>query len=747
MSFAENLLKSLNEAQKEGVLNTEGPCMVVAGAGSGKTRTLTNRVAYLVGEKKIDPFAILVLTFTNKAAKEMKERIVQQVGEVAQSMWIGTFHSVFARVLRSEAEKIGHTARFSIYDTEDSKKLIADIVHNANLSKENYKAGKVLYRISDAKNKFIPWQEYTAHRSRALYDRRNGIPRLHEVYEQYAKRCFEANAMDFDDLLFNTQKLFKESPETLHRYQHRFRYILIDEFQDTNLCQYMIVKTLAAAQRNLCVVGDDAQSIYSFRGAEVGNMLSFQKDYPDARLIRLERNYRSTENIVHASNELIAKNHLRIEKKIWTENPSGTRIKVTRAENNQEESKWIADQIFEQKAHYHYRNSDFAILYRNNSLSRSVEEALRRARIPYRIYSGLSFYQRKEVKDVLAYLRLLVNPDDEQALLRIINYPRRGIGDATIEQLMARARAENISLWAVLQEVRKHPIRRTEQAIGEFVVLIKRLMKGAKEKNAEEITLDVVRESGIMKLLSEESWDFQEKEQWKRGETPALEHVETLLQNMADFVKDEEEEDPSLSTFLQKVSLLTTEDEKKEEETVSLMTMHGCKGLEFKVVFIVSAVEGILPDHRSETSHELEEERRVFYVALTRAMEKVFISYPRIITRYRRSETCAASRFLEEVEGPWADFGKRKEAAPPADVSLRMNTARRLRPLSSLKESPAEDAANGLTVGTKVWHAKFGMGVVQRLERYQSTPKAIVSFEKVGEKTMLLAFAKLKILP
>ena len=475
--------------------------MIVAGAGSGKTKTLVSRVAYLIGAKAVDPFSVLVLTFTNKAAQEMKARIVHMVGEAAKNMWMGTFHSVFSRILRTEAEQIGHTPQFSIYDTEDSKKLIADIVQAYNLPKEDYKAAKVLYRISDAKSQFISWQEYPTHKKRLLYDRKNKIPELPKIYERYAERCYKANAMDFDDLLLNTQKLFKNHPEVLHKYQERFAYVLIDEFQDTNPCQYMIVKTLAAKQRNLCVVGDDSQSIYSFRGADVGNMLSFQKDYKDLHLFRLEKNYRSTQHIVEVSNRLIANNHLRIDKKMWTENEEGEPLQVIRALSNEEEAKLVANHIFEQKVHYRYRHADFAVLYRNNSHSPSIEFALRKNNLPYKVYGGVSFYQRKEVKDVLAYLRLLVNPHDEQALVRVINYPKRGIGDVTLDRLRVRADEEDVSLWEVMQAVRKSPSRATERTIGQFVALIEELMVLAGQKDVDELALEVVRRSGMMALL------------------------------------------------------------------------------------------------------------------------------------------------------------------------------------------------------------------------------------------------------
>ncbi|MFN5168486.1 MAG: ATP-dependent helicase, partial [Cyclobacteriaceae bacterium] len=637
-------LENLNPPQREGVINTEGPCMLIAGAGSGKTRVLTYRIAHLMYSQQVDPFNIMALTFTNKAAKEMRDRIERVVGADARNLWMGTFHSVFARILRAEAHHLGYPNSFTIYDTDDSKSLIKSIVKEMGLDETQYKANVVYNRISSAKNRLIGWQEYLANPMVTGDDAANMRPEIGNIYKNYALRCFKSGAMDFDDLLFNTDKLFKEHLDILNKYQHRIHYVLVDEFQDTNLCQYYIIRKLAAVRQNVCVVGDDAQSIYAFRGADISNILNFEKDYPDLRIIKLEQNYRSTKTIVEAANSVIAKNKAQLPKTVWTANEQGNPIELIKAVSDNEEGKLVASSIFEEKMQQQARFSDFVILYRTNSQSRAIEEALRRVNIKYKVVGGLSFYQRKEIKDLLAYLRFALNQQDEASFRRIINLPKRGIGDSTVDKIIVAANDHAISIWEVLQNITRFIGGRAAGPIDDFVALIKRFALEIQTKDAYEAAADIAKSSGLLRELYED----KTVEGLSR-----YENVQELLNAIKEFVDNPEREDKSLASFLQEVSLLTGQDEDKDNDPdkVTLMTIHMAKGLEFKHVYIVGLEEDLFPSQLMLSSRaELEEERRLFYVAITRAKKKVFLSYA--LTRYRfgRLKNCEPSRFLDDID-------------------------------------------------------------------------------------------------
>src|SRR6478735_6151966 len=636
-------LASLNEPQLEAVINTEGPCMLIAGAGSGKTRVLTYRIAQLMG-KGVDPFNIMSLTFTNKAAKEMRERIEKVMGHDARNLWMGTFHSVFARILRAEAQHLGYPSDFTIYDTDDSKSLIRTIVKEMGLDDATYKVNTVYNRISAAKNTLIGWAEYLANPQLTGDDAANLRPEIGKIYRAYAMRCFKSGAMDFDDLLFNTDKLFKEHLEVLNKWQQRIKYLLVDEFQDTNLCQYFIIRKLAAVRQNVCVVGDDAQSIYAFRGADISNILNFEKDYPDLRIIKLEQNYRSTKTIVEAANSVIAKNKAQLPKNVWTENEDGNLIELIKAVSDNEEGRLVASSIFEEKMQNQLKFSDFVILYRTNSQSRAIEEALRRMNIRYKIIGGLSFYQRKEIKDVLAYLRFSLNQQDEASFRRIINLPKRGIGDTTIDKIVVAANDHAIPIWEVLQHATTFLGGAAAGRIDDFVTKIKRFGVDIQSKDAYEAAAEIAKSSGLLKELYED----KTVEGLSR-----YENVQELLNAIKEYVDDPEKEDKGLGAFLQEVSLVGGQDENKDNdpETVTLMTIHMAKGLEFKYVYIVGMEEDLFPSQMMLSSRaELEEERRLFYVAITRAQKKLFLSYA--LTRYRfgRLKNCEPSRFLDDVD-------------------------------------------------------------------------------------------------
>ena len=746
-----NYLDSLNEPQREGVMNTDGACMIIAGAGSGKTRVLTLRIAHLIQSQHVDPFNIMALTFTNKAAKEMRERLENMVGSDAKNLWMGTFHSVFARILRAEAHHLGYPSNFTIYDTDDSKSLLRSIIKGLNLDETQYKVNVVYNRISSAKNKLVSWQEYISNPILTADDTANMRPEIGNIFKAYALRCFKSGAMDFDDLLFNTDKLFKEHLEVLNKYQHRFQYMLVDEFQDTNLCQYFIIRKLASVRENVCVVGDDAQSIYAFRGADISNILNFEKDYPDLRIIKLEQNYRSTQTIVEAANSVIAKNKAQLPKNVWTANEEGNLIELIKAVSDNEEGKLIASSIFEEKMQQQYKFSDFAILYRTNSQSRAIEEALRRMNINYKVVGGLSFYQRKEIKDVLAYLRYSLNQQDEASFRRIINYPKRGIGDSSIDKIVVAANDHAISIWEVLQNASSFLGSRAAGPIEDFVTKIKRFGIEIQNKDAYDAASDIAKSSGLMKELYED----KTVEGLSR-----YENVQELLNAIKEYVEDPEKEDKSLGAFLQEVSLITGQDENKDNDPdkVTLMTIHMAKGLEFKNVYIVGMEEDLFPSQMMLSSRsELEEERRLFYVAITRAKKKLFLSYA--LTRYRfgRLKNCEPSRFLDDISSRFIKVSKKLasvESTPNPNfaksfVSGMKKTVASQPVAKSTAYKPTADFApsdtSALKVGMKVEHPKFGFGSVLKIEQLGSERKAMINFADFGEKTLLLSFAKLKI--
>lgn len=747
-----DFLESLNEPQRDGVLNTEGPCMLIAGAGSGKTRVLTYRIAHLIRDKGVDPFNIMALTFTNKAAREMRERIEQIVGHDARNIWMGTFHSVFARILRAEAHHLGYPSNFTIYDTDDSKTLIKNIVKELGLDDTAYKASTVFNRISSAKNRLIGWQEYLANTELMGDDAANMRPEIGRIFRIYSQRCFKAGAMDFDDLLFNTDKLFKEHLEVLNKYQHRIHYLLVDEFQDTNLCQYYIIRKIAAVRENICVVGDDAQSIYAFRGADITNILNFERDYADLRIIKLEQNYRSTQNIVNAANSVISKNRAQLPKNVWTQNEEGSLIELIKAVSDNEEGRLVASSIFAEKMQHQLKFSDFAILYRTNSQSRAVEEALRRMNIRYKVVGGLSFYQRKEIKDLLAYLRYSINQQDEASFRRIINLPKRGIGNSTIDRIIVAANDHDIPIWEVLQNAPSFLGGRSSGPISDFVAMIKRFGLEVQRKDAYGAAFEIAKGSGLLRELYED----KTVEGLSR-----YENVQELLNAIKEFVDDPERQDKTLGSFLQEVSLITGQDEDKDKdpEKVTLMTIHMAKGLEFRYVYIVGLEEDLFPSQMMLSSRaELEEERRLFYVAITRAQKKLFLSYALTRYRYGRLKNCEPSRFLDDVDGRYVKVTARQGAyeSNGGNGDYARSLVRGIRKTISTAPSTAKPAyvpsadfspsdTSGLQQGMKVEHPKFGYGVVVQMDTTGADRKARIQFDNFGEKTLLLSFAKLRI--
>jgi len=782
----ENYLEQLNGVQREAVVHTKGPVMIVAGAGSGKTRVLTYRIAHLL-KTGVDAFNILSLTFTNKAAREMKERIEKIVGSSeARNLWMGTFHSVFAKILRIEAERLGYPSNFTIYDTDDTKSLIKTILKEQGLDDKIYKPGVVYNRISSAKNSLISWQAYKQNAEIMEEDRMAAKPKLGLVYELYQKRCFNSGAMDFDDLLFNTNVLLRDFPEVLNKYQHKFKYILVDEYQDTNFSQYVIVKKLAAASENICVVGDDAQSIYAFRGANIQNILNFKKDYPDLQVFKLEQNYRSTQVIVNASNSVIRNNKDQLQKDVWTSNDVGDKIKVIKTYSDNEEGNSVAHSIFETKMNEQAHNHDFAILYRTNAQSRAMEEALRKMGIPYRIYGGLSFYKRKEIKDLLAYYRLTINHNDEEALKRIINYPARGIGNSTLEKLVVAAAENNTSIWNVIESpngLQLNLSAATYTKLQDFVMMIRSFEVQLTTQNAFTLGNQIAISSGILRELYTD----------KSPEGVARhENIQELLNGMKEFSDRElaaelltdQKPDVSLTAFMQDIALLTDSDESDKDDTnkVSLMTIHSAKGLEFPYVHIVGLEENLFPSQLSLSSRDdLEEERRLFYVALTRAEKKVTLSYSTSRYKWGNLISCEPSRFIEEVDSKYLDYNEpasqqvstnfddersnynggfvknkfvprqkeivAKPAAaplvPPRKNLVRMNTS--LAKNNSVTEIIGDDTKN-LQPEMMVEHGRFGKGVVKKMEGVFPNQKATIHFESAGEKLLILKFAKLKII-
>ena len=753
-------LAGLNEPQRKAVEHIDGPLMIIAGAGSGKTRVLTYRTAHLI-ETGVDPFAILLLTFTNKAAGEMRHRIETVIGNAAKNIWMGTFHSIFAKILRFEGERLGYTSNFSIYDTDDSKSLIRALIKEKNLDDKVYKVNLVLNRISNAKNRLIGPAQYTGSSILAEEDRLARIPAMGELYQLYCARCFAANAMDFDDLLFQTNILFRDHLDVLNKYQHKFKHVMVDEFQDTNVSQYLITKKLSAVNRNICVVGDDAQSIYAFRGADIQNILNFERDYSDLVTIKLEENYRSTKAIVAVANSIISRNKNQLKKDVFTSNEDGDDIEIIRASSDNEEGRMIASTIFEAAQKENLTWSDFAILYRTNAQSRSFEEALRRLNIKYRIIGGVSFYQRKEIKDVLGYLRFTVNQNDEEAFKRIINLPKRGIGDTTIAKIVVTAAENNVPVWDIVSNIGQFQAARGSAGIEAFSDLIKsfKLMVEVEKKDAYEVANHVAKASGLLRELYED----------KTVEGLArYQNLQELLNAIKSFVDNPENEDKSLATFLQSVSLLTNADadeDPADRDKVTLMTIHSAKGLEFNRVFLVGLEEDLFPSQMMlQSQQDLEEERRLFYVAVTRAEKKLMISYAESRYQFGRLKACEPSRFLNELDPNFVKMAKpagaRKEVASFRPVQKTGFTAKPAPPAAQLIQKPTTNTnyqhvvstnfqatdALALAAGQKVEHAKFGFGLIKRIDVNGAERKAVIDFEKgVGEKTLLLSFAKLMV--
>jgi DNA helicase-2/ATP-dependent DNA helicase PcrA len=768
-------LDHLNPSQREAVINLKGPSMIIAGAGSGKTRVLTYRIVHMLNNG-VDAFNILSLTFTNKAAREMKSRILQMAGNEAMNLWMGTFHSVFARILRIESEKIGFPSNFTIYDTDDSKNLLKKIINEQNLDDKTYKPATVLARISSAKNNLYSVTDYINHTELTADDRMAGKPKMGMLYELYQKRLKQSDAMDFDDLLFNTYLLLKNHPDALSKYQNKFQYIMVDEFQDTNYAQYIIVKKLAAQHENICVVGDDAQSIYAFRGANIQNILNFEKDYPDLKTFKLEQNYRSTKTIVDAANSVIANNRHQLKKDVWTENAGGDKIKLLRAMSDNEEGHQVAQAIFEDKMQYHVRNKEIAILYRTNAQSRSMEEALRRLNIPYRIYGGLSFYKRKEIKDLLAYFRLTINPSDEEALERIYNYPTRGIGKTTYEKLMVLADERTCTIWDVMQDIQDRTIDiaiNTKTKITEFVTMIKSFGVMARSQNAYDVASHIAQSCGLLREL------FNDK---SAEGVSHYENVQELLAGIKEFTENGQAplEAPStelqenkvrlLSDYMQDIALLTDADngDDANDDKVSLMTIHQAKGLEFKMVYVTGLEENLFPSQLAINSREeLEEERRLFYVAITRAEKKLTLSYAMSRYRWGTLTGCEPSRFLEEINPQLLESVQHlaskqnisstsKSQQGIASFSSNSFTKNNLKPVvkkpvarpvdGKLLENFVADDPLRIEIGMNVLHQRFGKGKVLQLEGQPPDLKATVNFEGEGAKQLLLKYARLKIL-
>jgi DNA helicase II / ATP-dependent DNA helicase PcrA len=757
--MAHNFLDDLNEAQQQAVINTEGPSLVIAGAGAGKTRVLTYRIAHLL-QKGVPANKILALTFTNKAAGEMKERVARIAGpEIARYLWMGTFHSIFARILRTEGDRLGFKSNFTIYDSADSKSLVRSIIKELNLDDNVYKPGMVASRISAAKNSLISASMYAADGLMNDYDKASRIPLMSEIYKIYAQRCFRANAMDFDDLLLNTNILFRDFPDVLARYQERFSYILVDEYQDTNYSQYLIVKKLAAVHHNLCVVGDDAQSIYSFRGARIENILEFRNDYSEFKLFKLEQNYRSTQTIVNAANSIIANNEGQIHKNVFSKNEAGEKISIMQAMTDTEEGFMVASDILDKSLSMQTKWCDFAILYRTNPQSRIFEETLRRRNIPYKIYGGLSFYERKEIKDILAYFRLVINNEDEEALKRSINYPKRGIGDTTIEKVFELARDNNLSTWEVLTNADGYPSHfnsGTVKKMAGFAELIRTLSAEKEKEDAYTKAREIAFSSGIMKELK----DGKLPEEISR-----YENMEELLNGIKIFTEAAETNgDPmTLEAYMANVSLLTDQDTEKDEDRnkVTLMTMHSAKGLEFKHVYIVGMEDTLFPSPMSAGSaRELEEERRLFYVALTRTEKHATLSYALNRYKWGNLERSNPSRFLRELDPKFIHYPQTGGKAFPSKGGSWEKPAQAkeekviLKPSARLKRMPETTrtettALNGtdpsqFSEGDTVRHERFGKGVIVTIEGVPPNTTASVDFENNGTKKLLLRFAKLE---
>lgn len=736
--------------------------MIIAGAGSGKTRVITYRVAHLI-RSGVDSFNILVLTFTNKAAREMRERINHICGPEAKNIWMGTFHSVFAKLLRVEADKIGYPNNFTIYDTDDSKSVLRAILKEMQLDDKLYSVNFVLNRISAAKNNLVSWMEYQQNEQIQADDFSSGRGMLGKIYETYVQRCYRAGAMDFDDLLFKTNELLKNNADVLNKYQHKFKYLMVDEYQDTNFSQYLIVKRLAAVNENICVVGDDAQSIYAFRGANIQNILNFEKDYPDLKIFKLEQNYRSTQNIVNVANSIISNNKEQLKKNVFSEKEAGDKIKIMRAFSDNEEGKLVADAIMQQRSTNGLKWHDFAILYRTNAQSRSMEEALRKNGIPYKIYGGLSFYQRKEIKDLIAYFRLTFNPNDEEALKRVINYPKRGIGDTTVDRIIVAADKNNITPFEVILESHRY-IEKTPPSLSAFAAMIQSFQVITKNLSAYESALHIAQHSGLLKDLYED----KSVEGLNR-----YENIQELLNGIKEFSEREDIEEKGLDIFMQDIALLTNDDKDKDPnaDTVSLMTIHSSKGLEFPQVHVVGLEENLFPSQMSLNSRsDLEEERRLFYVAVTRAEYKLTISYATSRFKFGTLISCEPSRFLDEIDAKYLelDFTAKPVTASSSSFDDERNawtrksdtyskpkaaTAPPVKTTSILAKAHVPSAGfkvsdtSNLQVGMEVEHERFGFGKVISLEGNKPDIKATIFFKEIGQKQLLLKFAKLSIIP
>ena len=776
----EEYLNKLNESQREAVEYNEGPSLVIAGAGSGKTRVLTYKIAYLV-HLGLAPQSILALTFTNKAAREMKERIAAITGDqTARRLWMGTFHSIFSRILRYEAEHIGYPSNFTIYDTTDSKSLLKAIIKEMQLDDKVYRLGMVQSRISNAKNALVTWKAYEQSKELMQHDIDSKVPLLREIYKRYQNRCHQAGAMDFDDLLLQTNILFRDHPQVLEKYRSFFQFVLVDEYQDTNFAQHLIVQRLCEQHRRICVVGDDAQSIYSFRGANIDNILQFKNQYPGCRIFKLERNYRSTQNIVNAANSLIHKNKEQIHKNVYSEKEEGSKVRISASYSDYEEGYAVASAINELRLRKDYDYVDFAILYRTNAQSRILEEALRKRGIPYKIYGGLSFYQRKEIKDIISYLRLIVNPHDEEAFKRVINYPSRGIGDTTVNKVIKAATENNVSLWTVLNAPIDYdlPINSgTAKKLTDFREMIERFIEQNTRLSAEEMAAIVVKESGIVSSL------FQDRS--VEG-ISKQENLQELLKGIAEFCelrREEGVEQVSLADFLSEVSLLTDQDNDKDEQAnkVTMMTVHAAKGLEFKNVFVVGLEEELFPSSMSKDNpRAVEEERRLFYVAITRAEENCVLTYAKSRFRNGQSTMCSPSRFLKDIDVRFLDVpadssadtfaAARERFQRPAFTSpfqqpravekeepsfispvAQAQQRQRLTKVETTTSTPASSSApasdlSGLRVGAKVRHDRFGEGEDIAIEGDGGNAKATVAFTHFGQKQLLLKFARLTII-
>lgn len=786
MTQEEKILSDLNDQQKLAVKQVDGPIMVLAGAGSGKTRVLTYRIAYMLA-KKVNPYGILALTFTNKAAAEMRARIVNLVGgTVAKAVTMGTFHSVFYRILRADANKLGFSHNFTIYDTDDSKSLIKNIVKEMNLDPKVYAPSQVQARISSAKSSLLSAQEYANNHEIIAADSASGKPHIHEIFQRYNNRLRHADAMDFDDLLYYMNILLRDFPDMLYKYQNRFSHILVDEYQDTNFAQYLIVKKLAALNQNICVVGDDAQSIYGFRGADIQNILNFRRDYPSAQIYKLEQNFRSTQNIVNAANEVIRKNRDQMPKNVWTDNDEGSKINLIRSQSDNEEASFVANSIFETRMNKHVAYKQFAILYRTNIQSRTLEEAMIKRNIPYKILGGLSFYKRKEIKDILAYFRLTINHYDEESLRRVINYPMRGIGDTTIAKIAVAAQENNCHFWDVVNFPQKYGLSISSAIIAkleEFSNMIKSFSARLKTLDAYELGKEIAIKSGIAKVLKENA---EEKER--------VDHLEELLDSIKGFTEKGEPEHsvdertgevieqyfPSLDQFLESIALVSDDEEKKdsekEEDRVKMMTIHSAKGLEFDYVFITGMEENLFPSAMcSNTRQEMEEERRLFYVALTRARKEVTLSCAQTRYRFGSLQFCEESRFLEDIPEKFlniklkasdgrgtfsrsrnSEWTSTRNSFMPTRTTEKRNTST-FAPHSTIPQRPqlkskadaqldqmgALASFDQIRPGVRIYHNKFGYGIVQSTSGEGADTKASIRFDTVGNKILLLKFAKL----